>query len=650
MGILAVVDTFIVYKISERRYGRNVAVIASILFAVMPMTWFLRRILLDTILMPFLLSSILFAIYANDSKSVTIRSLIVFLSGIFLGLAIFTKIPALTLIPLLAFLIYTNIDNRKLSVLGIWLIPVILIPLIWPAHAWYIGEFDNWLYGINYQSHRNIVKEGLQSVTGIGSVFEIILLLFKIDPVLMIVGLAGVFYTAIKRDFMFLLWIVPLLIFQYSIGFVQFFHLTPIIPALCIAAAKMIIDLSSKIGKNQVQQKIAKYFHTETFLLQKLDSRISKRHKEIISELFLPRLPIIIAFIIGIFGLISISLLITTDLNSSYLSVLAFIDKYLAYYNVHSNSFNKDLTIISDHRYLLIPQYIRHENFYYKRFWDSDPISTGKVLLILQNDFVKVFLTNTFPFGKVYIRGDALYNNTVQIAAFNSKSAGVYNVNIYPYTSFSVNQVITPSIEIRTNVLLSNTSTPILPINNGTRTNEINEVNHTLETNFPTNQIKLPLFWIDPSKNCDNNFKCTGSLDTGWNDKSSLEISTNSTNKDVWSAILYNKQIDVNPGEQYQVVTHMNLNQYATQSHVALEGYNETSKSWYRLTTQCPSGTNGPLNWEEFTCVITIPDNTSAIRPVLNAGWSSEEGKEAVTLFDNMNINKTHSTKISSSK
>ena len=44
MGILAVVDTFLVYKISERRYGRNVAFIASILFAVMPMTWFLRRI------------------------------------------------------------------------------------------------------------------------------------------------------------------------------------------------------------------------------------------------------------------------------------------------------------------------------------------------------------------------------------------------------------------------------------------------------------------------------------------------------------------------------------------------------------------------------------------------------------------------------
>jgi hypothetical protein len=39
MGILAVADTFLIYKISEIRYNRNVAFIASILFAVMPLTW-----------------------------------------------------------------------------------------------------------------------------------------------------------------------------------------------------------------------------------------------------------------------------------------------------------------------------------------------------------------------------------------------------------------------------------------------------------------------------------------------------------------------------------------------------------------------------------------------------------------------------------
>src|ERR687888_1056755 len=64
MGILALVDTFLIYKIAEVRYSsRNIALIASILFAVMPLTWITRRIVLDSILMPFLLSSILFAMY-----------------------------------------------------------------------------------------------------------------------------------------------------------------------------------------------------------------------------------------------------------------------------------------------------------------------------------------------------------------------------------------------------------------------------------------------------------------------------------------------------------------------------------------------------------------------------------------------------------
>jgi hypothetical protein len=61
VGILAVADTFLIYNISEVRYNnRKVAFIASILFAVMPITscWLLRRIWLEPIQLPFLLASI----------------------------------------------------------------------------------------------------------------------------------------------------------------------------------------------------------------------------------------------------------------------------------------------------------------------------------------------------------------------------------------------------------------------------------------------------------------------------------------------------------------------------------------------------------------------------------------------------------------
>src|ERR687885_2696930 len=205
MGILAVMDTFLVYKIAERRYNRNVAVIASVLFAVMPLSWLIRRIYLDTILLPFLLSSILFAIYYNrkDSKSDDkyggygvggvvgdSKTLIpILLSGIFLGLAIFTKIPAFAMIPVIGFLIYTsNNSNKSLKTLGLWLIPVVLIPVIWPTYAMSVDQLYLWVDGIYTQTHR-----------GKQTLFYSINYDFKIDSMLPIFGMAGVVFAAIRR-------------------------------------------------------------------------------------------------------------------------------------------------------------------------------------------------------------------------------------------------------------------------------------------------------------------------------------------------------------------------------------------------------------------------------------------------------------------
>lgn len=45
MALLAVIDTFLLYKIAERRYNNvRIALIGSILFAIMPISWLLRDI------------------------------------------------------------------------------------------------------------------------------------------------------------------------------------------------------------------------------------------------------------------------------------------------------------------------------------------------------------------------------------------------------------------------------------------------------------------------------------------------------------------------------------------------------------------------------------------------------------------------------
>src|SRR5215207_3539568 len=221
MGLLAVLDTFLIYKIAEHRYGRNVAFVASILFAVMPLSWILRRVLLESIQLPFILSSILFLVYKRnltigsisvnnkDTNSYNSNSSIftIVLSGIFLGLAIFTKLPVFLMIPVVAYLVYTNSNNnnnnryKNIKVLGLWFIPVILIPMIWPAYATLTGHFDEWIHGVLWQADR--------SSRSLSNAMEHV---FKMDPLLLLLAIAGIIYARIKRDYLLPLWIFPYLI------------------------------------------------------------------------------------------------------------------------------------------------------------------------------------------------------------------------------------------------------------------------------------------------------------------------------------------------------------------------------------------------------------------------------------------------------
>jgi hypothetical protein len=95
----------------------------------------------------------------------------------------------------------------------------------------------------------------------------------------------------------------------------------------------------------------------------------------------------------------------------------------------------------------------------------------------------------------------------------------------------------------------------------------------------------------------------------------------------------------VKPKERYEIVTHMKLSRYATLSHLTLKGFNETSSNWQELV-ECPTATNGPLEWITRVCRISIPGNITKIAPVLDAGWSSERDKVARTWFDAISISK----------
>jgi hypothetical protein len=148
--------------------------------------------------------------------------------------------------------------------------------------------------------------------------------------------------------------------------------------------------------------------------------------------------------------------------------------------------------------------------------------------------------------------------------------------------------------------------------------------------------INLSLYWNDPEKSCLGLFTCHSNLTDGWIDNQSFQLSTtNGTDKN-WSWIT-GKEIQVKPNQQYQFLTHMKLNEWATLSHIALKAFNESSQKWYQIV-QCPPGINGSLAWKEFDCKIKIPQNITKILPTLNAGWSSRQGEKAVTSFDAVHL------------
>ena len=427
MGILAVVDTFIIYKIAEFRYNRKVAFIASLLFAIMPLGWFIRRIWLESIQLPLLLLSILFIvrhtknfINRDDSASKAKENILpVLISSSFLGLTIFTKVPAFSMIPLVGYLVYTTY-NKNRKILAIWFIPIISISLVWPAYAMYLNQFNRWYEDVFWQASR----------TGEGdTVSQVLADLLKIDPVLIVLGIGGLVLSIFKRDLFLFLWILPYMIFSYSVVHSSYWYFIPLLPALCIGAARLIAIATNLIRKKNVQQVFSFGIVTA----------------------------------IGIFGLISTTILVTTDVTSSYFKAEEFIAQSLPIHN-GTNS-NKVLVTggVGLATFTWIPAYVLGMNHDFRMIqilFSDDLIPTGatKALFVVDRPFYNT-MTALINMQRSYDLGSLLqilrmYNTTRTTATFTG-NADTYDANTYPYFSMKFNNQLTPSgpdkIEVKAN-------------------------------------------------------------------------------------------------------------------------------------------------------------------------------------------------------
>jgi Dolichyl-phosphate-mannose-protein mannosyltransferase len=421
MGILAVVDTFLVYKIADTRYNRKVAFISATLFAVMPLTWFLRRIFLDSIALPFILLSILFAVYSTKFETYNRiasnrKILLTVLSGIFLGLAIFTKMPVFTMIPLLTFIILkknyiksnsnsgndsnsnSNIKNghSRLKLLAIWFVPVVLIPLIWPVYSMSVGQFNEWLDGVLWQATRADRPFD----------FEMKTVFLRMDPVLMAFGVAGLIYVVIKRDYFILLWVFPYLLLIYFLNWVYFFHMIPIIAAFCISGTMLLFDVFKRL-QNEWISKVVSFTVFGAII---------------------------------IFGFVNSTLLVTQDGNASDFKLISLVTKYLPYrYNGVDNGSQKVTLIGPNGAFIIywISNEVFNRNIDFKwyesrRDYVEPPIKTDKFLMITDWDMRRDFNGNS---TKVQIEYTSqLYNKTKLFGVFYNNTS-LPDLNKYPYTN-----------------------------------------------------------------------------------------------------------------------------------------------------------------------------------------------------------------------
>ena len=415
MGLIAIIDTFLVFQISERLYNKRAALISSIIFGITPLSWLLRWILLDSILLPFLLLSILLAIISNNRlkrNKDNIGILLFLLSGLSLGLAIFTKIPAFVIIPLTGFLIFKDTDI-SLKRIGLWLIPIILIPMIWPAYSIINGQFNYWMKGVYYQTHR-------ESQPLINSVQTI---LFKEDSMFLILGIAGLIMAIIKRDLVVLLWIMPFFLFFYIIGWVSFYHWIPLIPAFSIAIGAML-------------EKILKIFDD----------------KKRIVKIFISTFTMLL--ILGYIDLAKTIPTITRDINSAHFKAAAHLYSYLS--NIKNNNktnSNAKVTVIADPFYLWIAKYLFKLDYNYEPYYNVNSIG-NRTILVVDRDLRNIMSKNDYLSKRINEIYYSKQSQIVYIALDNHNKN--YNVTIIDYSRSTTNpKNLTTSIDNHNKVFVT---------------------------------------------------------------------------------------------------------------------------------------------------------------------------------------------------
>ena len=114
----------------------------------------------------------------------------------------------------------------------------VLIPCLWPIYALSVGQFDLWVDGITAQANRQ--SEGDNNLPSDSKLSNSFRSTLNVDPIFLIIGIGGLLYAAVRKELAHNMGcsIINILLF-YRMGL--YFHLVPIFPPFCIAAALLIV-------------------------------------------------------------------------------------------------------------------------------------------------------------------------------------------------------------------------------------------------------------------------------------------------------------------------------------------------------------------------------------------------------------------------
>jgi hypothetical protein len=205
-----------------------------------------------------------------------------------------------------------------------------------------------------------------------------------------VLSIFGFRQAILRKDLFILLWLGPFLAFLWLIVYMQYFHILPVVPVFCIAAALWLNDIINKIksGNHLVSYGV-------------------------------------VASMV-IFGLVSTTLLITTNVTSCQFEATAFVLSIA----------DKDTTIIANPVYAWPYNFVFHMPYALNDYRDVlySAIPTDKVVLVSEPHLQG-------SISEVQIR--QAYGSTTSVRTFYGNSRN-YHIGLYPYTRMMLNNQGTP--------------------------------------------------------------------------------------------------------------------------------------------------------------------------------------------------------------